>query len=202
MASSRTALSSLASVFRRATAFPSQSPLLSNAESVATVSTLTKFVEESAITAPSKRKGSHVSPAPPLLKTLLDGKMADVVYSHGPGGTFVGEDYNGNRYFERKDGQAGRSRWVVYSGAAHHYENQNPTTVPPEWHSWLHYISDENPVNTPGEKKPVFHIAAAGHPSYEKEEGVEKYQPKGAWAWNSRKGGGRRNWRKFEAWTP
>ena len=24
---------------------------------------------------------------------------------------------------------------------------QDPSTVPPEWHAWLHYISDENAVN-------------------------------------------------------
>jgi NADH dehydrogenase (ubiquinone) 1 alpha subcomplex subunit 12 len=165
------------------------------------MSSLTKYIEESALTDTAPRKGSHASPAPPLLKTLLDGKLADSVYSHGPGGTLVGTDYNGNRYFERKDGQAGRSRWVMYAGAAHHYENQNPTTIPPEWHSWLHYISDENPANAPEKfKKPVFQIAMTGHPSYEKAEGVEKYLPKGAWAWNKK--GGRRNWRKFEAWKP
>ncbi len=168
-------------------------------ESSAFYSSLAAYVEQSAIGAPAKRKGSHMSPAPPLLKTILDGKVAEVL-AHGAGGTFVGEDYNGNRYFERPDGQAGRSRWVVYSGAAHHYENQNPTTIPPEWHSWLHYMSDENPMNSPAGKKPVFLAAAREHPSYEKQDGVGKYLPKGAWAWNKK--GGRRNWRKFQAWTP
>ena len=168
-------------------------------ESSALYSSLTKYLEESAIGAPAKRKGSHVSPAPPLLKAVLDGKLAEAIV-HGTGGTFVGEDYNGNRYFERPDGQAGRSRWVVYSGTAHHYENQNPTTVQPEWHSWLHYISDEKPATSPPHRKPVYLAPARGHPSYEKQDGVEKYMPKGAWAWNSK--GGRRNWRKFEAWKP
>jgi len=187
---------SLSALLRAAENFQSTSV----SGSTRAMSALTKYVDESAIGAPAKRKGSHTSPAPPLVKSILDGKIADTMYVHGPGGTLVGEDYNGNRYVERPDGQAGRSRWVVYSGAAHHYENQNPTSVPPEWHQWLHYISDENPVNSPGEKKPAFVTATVGHPSYEKRAGVEKYQPKGAWAWNAK--GGRRNWRKFEAWKP
>ena len=40
-----------------------------------------------------------------------------------------------------------RNRWVVYNGAAQHWRNQEPSTVPPEWHGWLHYITDANPTN-------------------------------------------------------
>lgn len=42
--------------------------------------------------------------------------------------------------------RAVRNRFVVFAGAKD-WRTQDPTTVPPEWHGWLHYISDENPAN-------------------------------------------------------
>jgi NADH:ubiquinone oxidoreductase subunit len=51
-------------------------------------------------------------------------------------GTHVGEDGAGNQYYERPahGGQRAR-RWVVYAGAP------EASTVGPEWHSWLHYVT-------------------------------------------------------------
>lgn len=39
-----------------------------------------------------------------------------------------------------------RNRFVVYA-KADHWRTQDPSSVPPEWHGWLHYISDDNGVN-------------------------------------------------------
>jgi NADH:ubiquinone oxidoreductase subunit len=57
-------------------------------------------------------------------------------------GRLVGEDANGNKYFEDKKAKmpAGRlRRWVIYSGLA------EASRVPADWHGWLHYINDEPP---------------------------------------------------------
>ena len=53
-------------------------------------------------------------------------------------GKFVGVDEFGNKYYESKRvAYHGRKkRWVVYKGVS------EPSKVPPQWHSWLHYTSD------------------------------------------------------------
>ncbi len=53
-------------------------------------------------------------------------------------GRAVGKDGLGNVYYEgRKVRPSGRlSRWVMYAGAA------EASSIPPEWHSWLHYTTD------------------------------------------------------------
>ena len=60
---------------------------------------------------------------------------------------FVGEDDQGNRYFEAKtnrDSYDGRlRRWVTYRGYA------DASKVPPEWHGWLHHTFDEPPTKAP-----------------------------------------------------
>jgi NADH:ubiquinone oxidoreductase subunit len=61
-------------------------------------------------------------------------------------GAHVGADAAGNQYYERKahGGQRAR-RWVVYAGAP------EASTVGPEWHSWLHYVTAE-PLPDTGQK--------------------------------------------------
>ena len=54
-------------------------------------------------------------------------------------GRKIGTDRFGNVYYEgkRKLPVYGRARrWVLYAGA------EEPTTVPPEWHAWLHHTTD------------------------------------------------------------
>ncbi len=54
-------------------------------------------------------------------------------------GEQVGSDPYGNRYFRHK--KAGeKRRWVLYNGEA------EASKVPPEWHAWLHYTTDEFPT--------------------------------------------------------
>jgi NADH:ubiquinone oxidoreductase subunit len=59
----------------------------------------------------------------------------------------VGEDQQGNRYFE--EGRAPshpegyKRRWVIYHGFA------EGSRVPPDWHGWLHHQWDEPPTVAP-----------------------------------------------------
>ncbi|MBM3643771.1 MAG: NADH:ubiquinone oxidoreductase subunit NDUFA12 [Alphaproteobacteria bacterium] len=56
-------------------------------------------------------------------------------------GEQVGSDREGNRYFQDKRVVAGRRRrrWVVYKGET------EASRVPPDWHGWLHYTTDQVP---------------------------------------------------------
>lgn len=58
-------------------------------------------------------------------------------------GRFIGQDHLGNRYYqgERRKGYSKRRRWVKYAGA------MESSSVPPEWHGWLHYQTDTVPNN-------------------------------------------------------
>jgi len=55
----------------------------------------------------------------------------------------IGEDQFGNEYLlSRCDNAYGKKkRMVLYKGLA------EPTKVPANWHSWLHYTSDDIPKN-------------------------------------------------------
>ena len=61
-----------------------------------------------------------------LLRTLVSGQ-------------FVGTDKFDNRYYRGKSRNRynRERRWVVYKG------RPEASKVPPEWHAWLHHISDE-----------------------------------------------------------
>lgn len=54
-------------------------------------------------------------------------------------GRLVGTDTDGNSYYVERRAVPGRRprRWVIYKGAV------EATRVPPEWHAWLHYTTDE-----------------------------------------------------------
>lgn len=124
-------------------------------------------------------------------KVLIDGTLAESMVQHGPGATLVGVDKHGNKYFERKDAQIVRDRWVVYANATD-FRKQEPTLVPAEWHGWLNHITDENPSNSDF-KHPIYFSEAVGNTTAT----PERYQPKGSW-FNPEK----RNWRKYQAWSP
>ncbi|MBM3589792.1 MAG: NADH:ubiquinone oxidoreductase [Alphaproteobacteria bacterium] len=48
----------------------------------------------------------------------------------------VGTDEFGNQYYEKKSGK----RFVIYNGIA------EPTKIPSEWHVWIHYLTNQAPV--------------------------------------------------------
>lgn len=93
-------------------------------------------------------------------------------------GEYQGRDEYGNRYYRRKvKNSAGPSekRWVVYKDLA------EPSLVPPRWHGWLHYMTNELPgdekvklypwqkdaapnfTGTPLAYRPPGHISQGGH---------------------------------------
>jgi NADH:ubiquinone oxidoreductase subunit len=55
-------------------------------------------------------------------------------------GVKVGEDEQGNRFYQTRDG---KRRWVVYNGEA------EASRVSPDWHGWLHQTFQEPPTKSP-----------------------------------------------------
>eukprot|EP00614_Pseudopedinella_elastica_P035444 CAMPEP_0172616880 /NCGR_PEP_ID=MMETSP1068-20121228/68525_1 /TAXON_ID=35684 /ORGANISM="Pseudopedinella elastica, Strain CCMP716" /LENGTH=257 /DNA_ID=CAMNT_0013422485 /DNA_START=34 /DNA_END=807 /DNA_ORIENTATION=+ len=53
-------------------------------------------------------------------------------------GECVGEDVNGNRYYENLDYPHGQHRWVEYKDI----HNPDASSVPPEWHGWFTHMQD------------------------------------------------------------
>jgi NADH:ubiquinone oxidoreductase subunit len=90
-------------------------------------------------------------------------------------GGYVGADAQGNRYFQQRvtAGDARARRWVVYAGVA------DASSIGPEWHSWLHYLTDAalpdtsrkpwqkphqpNLSGTPASYRPAGHDYAGGN---------------------------------------
>lgn len=52
-------------------------------------------------------------------------------------GVKVGEDADGNIYYQTRDG---KKRWVIFDG------DIEASRVPPDWHGWLHFTWDETPT--------------------------------------------------------
>ncbi len=91
-------------------------------------------------------------------------------------GKFAGADSFGNRYYQGRRHMAGGRyrRWVVYRGEV------EASRVPPVWHAWLHYTTDDAPAGgdaphppwgrehipnrtgTDGAYRPPGHIQAGG----------------------------------------
>eukprot|EP00252_Welwitschia_mirabilis_P017704 TRINITY_DN39235_c0_g1_i1.p1 TRINITY_DN39235_c0_g1~~TRINITY_DN39235_c0_g1_i1.p1 ORF type:complete len:164 (-),score=28.80 TRINITY_DN39235_c0_g1_i1:157-648(-) len=72
------------------------------------------------------------------LKCILDGNLL-ATKLHNIGATLVGVDKFGNKYYEKLENtQFGRHRWVEYADKSRY----NASSVPPEWHGWLHYMTD------------------------------------------------------------
>lgn len=55
-------------------------------------------------------------------------------------GKLVGEDAQGNKFYQSKDG---KRRWVIFNGEA------EASRVSPDWHGWLHYTFSEIPSEQP-----------------------------------------------------
>ena len=60
-----------------------------------------------AAAAARRRRGAvpHAPPLPAVVAVLPS--CRETLIEHGPGGELVGVDYNGNKYFEKKDAQWG-----------------------------------------------------------------------------------------------
>jgi NADH:ubiquinone oxidoreductase subunit len=55
-------------------------------------------------------------------------------------GVKVGEDAQGNIYYQTRDG---KRRWVIYNGEV------EASRVSPDWHGWLHHTFKEPPTEAP-----------------------------------------------------
>lgn len=101
----------------------------------------------------------------------------------------VGTDRFGNTYFEsRRDylGYGRKRRWVIYPRVA------EATTVPPEWHTWLHHTT-EAPL--PEQKRHAWMVEHRPNQTGT----AQAYRPLG----HDYSGGRRRETAgDYEAWTP
>ncbi len=72
--------------------------------------------------------------------TWWDGQTLNTQFYTWRKGQKVGEDDQGNRYYQSRDG---KRRWVIFNGEA------EASRVDPDWHGWLHYTYDEPPTKAP-----------------------------------------------------
>jgi NADH:ubiquinone oxidoreductase subunit len=98
--------------------------------------------------------------------TWWDGATVGTLLFSRRHGSLVGEDSQGNRYFQSKDG---KKRWVIYNGP------NDAARVAPEWHGWLHGTFDGEPESyLPPVRK--FELDRPGNPT----GSDQAYRPKGA----------------------
>lgn len=98
-------------------------------------------------------------------------------------GVKVGEDDQGNRYFQSRDG---KRRWVIYNG------EMEASRVPTDWHGWLHHTFNDLPTD-----KPLRHKAWE-KPHHENLTGTPAaYAPAG-----SQRLAAPADRRDYEAWQP
>ncbi|MES1157352.1 MAG: NADH:ubiquinone oxidoreductase subunit NDUFA12 [Alphaproteobacteria bacterium] len=122
--------------------------------------------------------------------TWWNGATIGAFYDIGRRGAFVGEDENGNKFYEeRKPSLEGRKRrYVIYNGLA------EASRVTADWHGWMHHTIDEPPTVAPFKLKPW------EKPHEPNLTGtVRAYRPKGS-LWR----GGRREkaTSDYEPWKP
>jgi NADH:ubiquinone oxidoreductase subunit len=121
--------------------------------------------------------------------TWWDGATIGTALYSARKGSKVGEDHQGNVYFEGPADSAGFARrWVIYNGA------NDASRVPAEWHGWLHHSIEGTPESflpPPRIWERDFTPNATGTP--------QAYRPSGA----LEKGGLRQKATgDYEAWSP
>ena len=94
-------------------------------------------------------------------------------------GKFVGNDEFGNKYYSNSKGK----RWVIYK------KNVESSKIPPEWHSWIHFLSknipSENINRFKWQKKHEENLTGT----------IKAYKPEGSLKLDSKK-----NMKKYETW--
>lgn len=81
-----------------------------------------------------------------ILNTLLravtwwNGQTLNTQYLTWRKGVKVGEDDQGNLFYENRDGTR---RWVIYNGEA------EASRIGADWHGWLHHTFKEPPTDAP-----------------------------------------------------
>lgn len=73
--------------------------------------------------------------------------------SYVRGGTLIGTDKYGNKYYEDTGNYYffSRHRYVVYPYVDRY--TFDASQVPSEWHRWLHYMTDDPPTKVPPEPR-------------------------------------------------
>ncbi|KAJ3689525.1 hypothetical protein LUZ61_018689 [Rhynchospora tenuis] len=125
------------------------------------------------------------------LNCIFDGNLLQTKI-HGIGATLVGVDKFGNKYYEKLgDTQYGRHRFVEYAQKSRY----NASQVPPEWHGWLHYVTDHTGDELLMLKPKRYGVEHKENLSGEGEEFI--YHSKGH-ALNAEQ----RDWTRYQAWQP
>ncbi len=115
--------------------------------------------------------------------TWWDGQTLNTQFFTWRNGVKVGEDADGNIFYQSKDE---KRRWVIYNGEA------EASRVSPEWHGWLHHTYKDAPTDAPLPRKNW------EQPHQENLTGTSlAYAPAGS----IRKSGGNAS-KDYEAWSP
>ncbi|MGV6848507.1 MAG: NADH:ubiquinone oxidoreductase subunit NDUFA12 [Marinibacterium sp.] len=77
--------------------------------------------------------------------TWWNGQTLNTKWWTARNGIRVGNDDQGNVYYRTKDDSR---RWVIYNGEA------EASRIAPDWHAWLHRMTDMPPSQTPLPHKP------------------------------------------------
>lgn len=72
--------------------------------------------------------------------TWWDGQTLNTQFWTWRKGRKVGEDTQGNVFYQTADG---KRRWVIYNGEA------EASRVDPDWHGWLHHTFEKAPSEVP-----------------------------------------------------
>jgi NADH:ubiquinone oxidoreductase subunit len=114
-------------------------------------------------------RAQFVTPYQELMKTLRHNYAKDGGYIPRFRGVFiemcrqneikygrhVGTDALGNEYFENDRYFVGRNRWVNYNKTTWKDKwDYNASQVAPEWHRWLHQMTDDPPTEVPPTPRP------------------------------------------------
>lgn len=134
-----------------------------------------------------------------IRKTLNAVRMTNGLRKSGvvmpAGAKLRGTDAMGNKYYESLEEDIFMDRWVVYANSdAHMYD---ATQIPPEWHSWLHRMTDTTPEEDP-RSQPLYQMEHVSH-SLPSQYGIgATYVPPG----HALRGDERKRYSKYESWTP
>ncbi|KAL4568015.1 hypothetical protein LXL04_023615 [Taraxacum kok-saghyz] len=125
------------------------------------------------------------------LNCLTDGNLLQTKI-HNIGATLVGVDKVGNKYYEKLgETQYGRHRWVEYASK----NRYNASQVPPEWHGWLHFITDHTGDELLMLKPKRYGLDHKENFSGEGDEFI--YHSKGHTL-----NPGQRDWTRYQSWQP
>lgn len=78
------------------------------------------------------------------LFTWWNGQTVNTQFYTWRKGQKVGEDDQGNVYYQTRDG---KRRWVIFNG------DVEASRINPDWHGWLHHTFDNSPADRPLTRK-------------------------------------------------